>query len=178
MRTWALLGASALMALFGLLLGRNMMAQNLTAENPTLAELEQAAETDPFEWADYMLTYVSRVTGTEMDGETRAKADEYAARLGELDSNSIQIHLAGYYLWTDRVELGFDLAERYVGYVSSDETAWQRTFALLEEYEQDTLEYRAGVAHIADLLDAWNAENMGHIALNEQAETFITRMRG
>lgn len=175
-RAGALLGASVLMALFGLLLGRNITAQSLTAESPTLEQLEQAAETDPFEWADYMLTYVVRVTGTELDGETREKADEYAARLGKLSSNSIPIRLAGYYFWTDRIGLGFDMAEQYVRYVSSDEAAWQRTFALLEEYERETPEYRAGVARIVDLLDAWNEENMGHISLDGQAQAFIDRM--
>ena len=70
------------------------------------------------------------------------------------------------------------MAERYVTYVSADAAAWDQTFALLEEHEQDTEEYRAGVRHIADLLDQWNAENMGSIELDEQSWAFVERMRG
>lgn len=172
-----LLGMSALLAVFGFLLGRNIAAANLTAGEAELSELEQAAEMDPFEWADYMLSYVVRVTGTEMDETTRWQADEYAARLGEINSNIIPYHLAEYYLDTGRTPQGLEMAERYVNYISSDAAAWQKTFQLLEEHEQDTDAYQAGVTHIAELLDAWNEENMGHITLNDQAEAFIARMR-
>ena len=173
-----LLGISALIVLFGALLNRNIAAQNLVADGAELGELAQAAEMDPFEWADYMLTYVVRVTGTEPDEEVRERADGYAARLAELDSNIIPFYLAEYYLADGRVEQGFEMAEQYVDYVAADFLAWDKTFALLEEYEQDTPEYRAGVVHIADLLDAWNEENMGHIDLSEQTKAFVARMRG
>lgn len=177
LRAGVLLGMCALLAVFGLLLGRNMAAENLTAQEVGLAELEQAAEMDPFEWADYMLSYVVRVTGTEMDETTRRQADGYAVRLGKLNSNSIPIHLARYYLDTGRTEQGLGMAEQYVSYIASDAAAWQRAFQLLEEYEQDTDAYRAGVARIADLLDEWNGANMGEIVLNGQAQAFIARMR-
>lgn len=173
-----LLGISALIALFGVLLNRNIAAQNMVADGAELGQLAQAAEMDPFEWADYMLTYVVRVTGTELDEEVRERADGYAARLGELNSNSIPIYLAEYYLADGRVEQGFEMAEQYVGYVAADAVAWRKTFELLEKFEQDTPEYRTGVVRIAELLDAWNRENMGHIGLDEQAEAFIARMRG
>lgn len=176
-RAGILLGICALTALFGVLLGRNIAAQNLTAQGADFAQLAQAAELDPFEKADYMLSYVVRAAGSEVDGETRAQADEYALRLGERDSNSIPIHLARYYLATGRTELGFQMAEQYVTYIASDAEGWQKAFALLEEYEQDTPEYRAGVVRIADLLDQWNGQNLGHIELDGQAQSFITRMR-
>ena len=172
-----LLGICALLVLFGVLLGCNIAACNLVSGSTNLEHLERAAALDPFEKADYMLTYVVQATGTEADGEVREKADEYAARLAKLDSNSIPIYLAEYYLRTGRTEQGLEQAERYVNYVSADAAVWQRTFDLLEEYEQDTDEYRAGVSRIADLLDAWNAENLGRIELDEQAQAFINRMR-
>ena len=71
-----------------------------------------------------------------------------------------------------------EMAERYVNYVRSDTTAWEKTFALLEEYEQDTEDYRAGVLRIAGILDAWNKENMGRIELNEQTRAFLARVGG
>lgn len=173
----AALGTCALLVVTGVLLGCNAAARNIAASATELGQLEQAARLDPFESADHMLSYVVRVTGTDPDAETRQKADEYAARLAKRDSNSIPIYLAEYYLETGRIELGLEQAERYVSYVSSDSTVWQKTFELLERYEQDTPEYRAGVARIADLLDAWNEENLGHIGLDEQCQLFIDRMR-
>lgn len=173
-----LLGISALIVLFGALLNRNIAAQNMVADGAELEQLAQAAEMDPFEWADYMLTYVNRVAGTEMDKTARAQADKYALKLGELDSNTIPLHLAEYYLADGRIGQGFQMAEQYVNYVAADFYAWNKVFALLEKYEQDTPEYRAGVVHIADMLDAWNEENMGHITLDGQTEAFIARMRG
>lgn len=173
-----LLGICALLVLFGVLLGCNIAAYNLVSDSTNLEQLEQAAALDPFEKADYMLTYVVQVTGTEPEEEIREKADRYAERLGELDSNSIPYYLSEYYLDSGRTALGLEQAERYVSYVASDLIAWQKTFALLERYEQDTEEYRAGVRHIADLLNQWNEENMGSIELDEQAQAFIERMGG
>lgn len=171
------LGVCTLVALFGVLLGCNIAARNLVTDPSNLDQLEQAAALDPFEKADYLLTYVIQAGDPEADGEVREKADEYAARLAKLDSNSIPIYLAEYYLRTGRTEQGLEQAERYVSYVSADAAVWQRTFDLLEEYEQDTDAYRAGVSRIADLLDAWNAENLGRIELDEQAQAFIDRTR-
>ena len=173
-----LLGICALLALFGVLLGCNIAAYSIVTDASDLEQLERAAALDPFEKADYMLTYVVQVTGTEPDPEIREKADGYARRLGKLESNSIPYYLAEYYLDSDRVTQGLEQAERYVSYVASDLIAWQKTFALLEQYEQDTEEYRAGVLHIAALLDQWNAENMGSIELDEQSRAFVERMRG
>jgi len=171
------LGVCALLALFGILFGCNIAALNMVSQSPGLETLERAAALDPFEKADYMLSYVAQVTGTEPEEEIRQKADEYAARLGKIDSNIIPFYLAEYYLDSGRMERGLEQAERYVSYVSADVEAWQKTFELLEDYEQDTPEYRAGVARIADLLDAWNRENLGHIEVGERAQAFIARIR-
>lgn len=171
-------GLCALLVLFGVLLGCNIAAYNLVSDSTNLDQLEQAAALDPFEKADYMLTYVVQVTGTEPEEEIREKADGYAQRLGKLDSNIIPYYLSEYYLDSGRTALGLEQAERYVSYVASDLIAWQKTFALLERYEQDTEEYRAAVCHIADLLNQWNDENMGSIELDEQSLAFVKRMGG
>lgn len=170
------LGICALLAVFGVLLGCNIAAYNIVMDPTDLGQLERAAALDPFEKADYMLTYVVQVTGTQPDEEVREKADGYAARLGKLSSNIIPYYLTEYYLDSGRTEQGFEMAERYVAYVASDQEAWQKTFELLAFYEQDTPEYRAGVARIAELLEAWNEENLGHIELDESYRLFIERM--
>ena len=172
----AVLGICALLMLFAVLLGCNSAARGLVTDPSNLDQLERAAALDPFEKADYLLTYVIQAGSREGDGEVREKADEYAARLARLDSNSIPIYLAEYYLGTGRTEQGLEQAERYVGYVSADAAVWQKTFDLLEEYEEDTEQYRAGVRRVAELLDAWNAENLGRIELSGQTQAFIGRM--
>ena len=172
-----LLGMCVLLVLFAALLGCNIAAQNLAARDPSLENLERAAALDPFEKADHMLSYVVQVTGSGAEGEVRQKADGYAGRLGRIDSNIIPYYLAAYYLDEGQVEQGLEQAERYVRYVSADEEVWRDTFRLLEEYEQDTAEYRAGVCRIAELLEEWNEENMGEILLDEQAQMLIARMR-
>lgn len=172
-----LLSICAVLAVFWVLLWCNIAARKIVVGTIDLERLEQAAALDPFEKADYMLTYVDWVTGAEIDAQTRQKADEYAWRLGRISSNTIPFYLAKYYFDSGRVSLGFEMAERYVTYVSADKAVWQSTFYLLEQYEQDTETYRAGVTRIADLLDSWNEENMGYIALDERAQAFIARMR-
>ena len=68
------------------------------------------------------------------------------------------------------------MVEQYVDYVSSDPETWQTAFDLLEQYEQDTDDYRTGVQYIAWKLDTWNQENMEEITVDEEARAFIVRM--
>lgn len=172
------LGICVLMAVFMVLLGCNITAQNMVAADAGLESLERAARLDPFEKADHMLSYVVQVTGAEVDGTVREKADGYAARLERIESNIIPYYLAAYYLDTGRVEQGLEQAQRYVRYVAASGETWERTFRLLEEYEQDTAQYRAGVAEIAALLEEWNGRNLGRIELDGQAQAFVERMAG
>ncbi len=176
-RNGLVLGILALEAVFGVLLGCNISAQNIARRATTLGELEQAARLDPFEKADYMLSYVVSAARPGVSEQEQQKADEYALLLGKIDSNTIPIYLAEYYLKTDRAEEALVQAERYVRYVSADGDVWQDTFDLLEKYEQDTETYRAGVTRIAALMDAWNEENMGYIGVSAQTKAFIERMR-
>ena len=140
--------------------------------------MERAAGLDPFEKADHMLSYVAQVTGAEVDGTVREKADGYAARLEGIESNIIPYYLAAYYLDGGRVEEGLEQARRYVTYVAANKETWERTFALLEEYEQGTREYRNGVLEVAGLLEEWNRANMGRIELDAGTQAFIARVRG
>ena len=174
----AVLGVCAWVAVFCVLLGCNIAAQNLVEREASLDNLERAAGLDPFEKADHMLSYVAQVTGAEVDGTVREKADGYAARLERIESNIIPYYLAAYYLDTGRVEQGLEQAQRYVRYVAASGETWERTFRLLEEYEQDTAQYRAGVAEIAALLEEWNGRNLGRIELDGQAQAFVERMAG
>ena len=155
-----LLLVSALLAVFGVLLNCNMIAQGMNRQDAPLEDLETAICLDRFEWADHMLTYVMRTAGPETDEALRQKADGYAARLKEIDSNTAPVYLAEYYFKTGRPKQGIKLVEKYVTYVASDAGAWRDAFALLERYEADDTSIRA-------LLDAWNAEHMGQLVLNQ-----------
>lgn len=178
LRGCVLLVACGLLSMFGGLLYCNIAAQNVNHIEADPEILERAIRLDRFEWADYMLAYVVRASGPETDEATRQTADEYAVRLSELKSNTVPFYLAEYYLKTGRMERGLELAEQYVNYVAANPVVWNRTFALLEQYEQDTDVYRAGVAHIAALRETWNRENMGYIDLSEDSAAFIARVCG
>lgn len=176
-KTGFAVGICALLAVFWVLLWCNIAAQNITAGASDYEQLEWAAVLDPFEKADHMLTYVNWTIGDEVDEQTRQKADEYARQLERFSSNIIPFYLTKYYLDSGRTEQGLEMARRYVDYVSANAAAWNDTFKVLEQYEQDTDAYRAGVLRIAEMLDAWNEKNMGDLKLNDQAQAFIDRMR-
>lgn len=172
-----LLGICGMLAAFGILLNGNMRAQSLFRGAEDLTDLQEAIRLDPFEWADYMLAYVVRATDAAADSEVRRQADAYALRLAQLDSNSVPLYLAEYYLKTDRMAQGLEMAEKYVDYVSSDPSAWQKAFDLLARYEEDSEVYRTGILGLAGRLDAWNSENMGKISVDQEAEELIARAR-
>lgn len=177
-RNGIMAGVCGLLGAFIVLLGCNIAAQSVVGRDASLENLERAAELDPFEKADHMLSYVAQVTGEDVDEEVRAKADGYAARLGEIESNIIPYYLAEYYLAKGDLERGLEQAGRYVRYVAASGETWERTFRLLEEYEQETEEYRAGVLELAEELEEWNERNMGEIELDEGCVRFVERMRG
>lgn len=182
-KTVSLLAASALIGAYAVLLGCNMRAQQMTAGETTLDTVAEAAALDKFEWADHALSYVLSVMelektgGSEMTGAIREQADAFALRLSRRDSNTIPIYLAEYYFRSGRTSEGLAMVEKYVSYVSSDPEGWRQAFEVLERYEEDTEAYRAGVLRVAGMLDEWNRENIGKIALEEQANGFIERIR-
>lgn len=177
-KTRALLASCALLAAFGVLLLGNMRAKSISQRVSSMADLEQAIMLDKYEWADYMLSYVVGSIKMDVDAATRRKADQYAERLAAVNSNTIPIYLAEYYLNTGWTQKGMDMLEKYVDYVASDPGAWNDVFSLLEFYDADNETYRAGVAHIYQLLQDWSAANMGEITLNESAEAYIARKLG
>lgn len=177
-KTGVLAGIAVMLIAFAVALWNNMSAADIIEQNPTLNGLARAAETDPFEWPDYMLTYVVNTMSPDIDDEVRQQADEYALRLSQLDSNLTPRYLADYYLSTGRVEQGIEMMVKYVTYVSADPDSWQSAFDILAQYETDDETYRAGVAQIKQLMDAWNAENMGELRVNEGTQAFLARVLG
>ncbi len=168
---------AALLMTFGVLLMCNTMARSMVTQQPTMNTLVTAAATDPFEWADYALSYVNNtLTAETVDKATMDQADEFAEKLAKVDSNTIPVYLAEYYFRTDRPEEALKMIDKYVNYVSSRASAWQTAFDLMERYEEDTDAYRREVVRIGQMLETWNAENMGTITLSEQSQAFLARM--
>lgn len=167
-QTGAMLGISALLAVFGLLLVGNMQAAALVAREPTMDDLAKAAKLDKFEWADYMLAYVVSSVDDQVEDETRIQAEQYAERLSRVDSNSIPFYLADYYLTLGRMEPGMRMLEKYTDYTASDSTTWQNAFDLLEWHEKDTEQFRTEVERLAARMDAWNEEHLGTVGLSEK----------
>ena len=163
---------------YGVFLAGNLIAKRSIEQNPSLETLVQCVRLDKFEWADYALPYVASVTGRDVETNIYRQADAYAERLSKVDSNTIPIYLAEYYFSTYRTELGFEMAEKYVDYVSSDQSAWQRTFDLLRIYDDGSETFGSGVVHIAEKLDAWNENNLGTIKLNETTVAYVESRGG
>ena len=167
---------AVLLAVFSFFLIQNMRARAMTSgDEVTFEDLIAAASIDKFEWADYALSYVAS-TPADADAFTQLMANEYAARLSLLDSNSIPRYLIRYYLKTGQVTKGISMAYKYVDYVAASQSTWQDTFDLLILYAQGTEEYRLGVLGLAQKLEEWNAANMGTIELDPVAQAFIKSM--
>lgn len=177
-RAGVLLAILALLLVFGVLLSCNVSARRIADGAGDLSRYERAARLDRFEWADHLLSYVMGSLAESTDAETRERADRYAERLAELDSNVIPLYLAEYYIRTGRTAECFAMARKYAAYIAADEESWQLTFDLLERYEQDTPEFRSGVLEIAGMLEDWNANHLGTLTLTEHNEAFIARMAG
>lgn len=165
-------GVAALIVVFGGMLSCNMLANAMTEDTATFEVMARAAEMDPYEWADHMLSYVYNAMVIEVDEGTMQQAHEFAAVLAQVDSNSIPVYLSQFYLSNGYLEEGINVLKKYVGYVSSDSDAWNQTFQILMTYIYEDQRYLDGAREIVAMLDEWNAENMGSISLDEDVQWF------
>ncbi len=173
---WVTVAFAVILAVFTVLLLGNRFAASLVNTSPTFQSLEHAIKMDRYEWSAHMLSYVNSVGNAADVPEVQQKAEQYAAKLAELDSNVIPMYLAEFYFKRSDVEQGFAMIEKYVSYVSSNQEAWQRAFYILQDFAEDSDEYRAGVQRIHQMMEDWNAENMGQITLNEDNLEFLASL--
>lgn len=173
LRTVALGAVAALTVVFSVFLILNLTAADLVDKSPTFDNLERAAKMDAFEHNDYMLSYVYSSDSSEnLHVQTQAK--EFAEKLAKVDSNSIPIYLAQYYFNLGNTEQGFAMIRKYVGYVSSDATAWDQAFSILAAFDDGSEEYRAEATAIAQELQLWMDGHMGTISLNETSKLYLS----
>lgn len=152
----------------------NMSASRLVQNTPTFSNMERAAAMDAFEKNDYMLSYVASASSAADNPEIQEKARKYADILSTEDSNTIPIYLAEYYFGIGEPDLGFAMLEKYAGYVSSDQKAWDQIFNVLIVNAEDSDEFCAGVRRIVDLMNDWNRNNLGEVTLSEYAQKLLT----
>ncbi len=155
----------------------NLMAKQHIKRDASMQGLVRCVELDRFEWADYALPYVINAMDENTNVYVREQADIFAERLGKVNSNTIPIYLAEYYFRTSRTEPAVAMVEKYVRYLASDQNAWNMSFNVLLGYENGSEAFRSAVVRIADWRDTWNANNAGHIDLNDQALALIERCR-
>lgn len=118
---------TAFSAIFVVLIGLNLIAQSIfTGAGLTLDDLKTCAAIDPFEKNDYKLSYL--ISG----GNEPGVADQYAADLSAVESNSITIPLAQYYVSSGQYTLALDTLEHGIAYMRADAEVWQQMFDLYE----------------------------------------------
>ncbi len=179
-RTGCIFGLAALLLVFTVLLGGNMAAAQMISDpsKVTFETLSSAAAIDKYEWADYELSYVRSTLVSNINADVQKQADKYAEHLAKVNSNTIPFYLAEYYFANNRQAEAFAMLEKYVNYVASDNQAWREVFNLLINFERSDAEYREGAARIIQILNDWNAQNMGQIQLDQAAQDFIARLAG
>ena len=164
---------SALIAVYAVLLSGNLYAKSLAAQ-PYYESLEQAIVVDRFEWADYMLSYVYSASSDESRTPSiTAHMDRYMQRLEALDSNSVPYYLAESYFNLGNTEKAFEMLDKYLDYVASDQEAWDQVFQMIILHGEDTSAYKDGVLRIYNKLIQWNEKNMGSIQLTSTFSALV-----
>ncbi len=173
-----IIGSSAIMLGFSVLLALNIHAANIVGDTPTFDDLVSAVKIDVYEKTDYMLSYVVSTLSTEVDDDIRAQAEEYAEYLQGEDSNTIPYYLSLYYFNTGRMDLGFDMAEKYLNYTATSDDSWNSIFEILETFEEyySGDEFLERARRIASMRDEWNDTHMGTITLNETSLAYIEKI--
>ena len=118
---------AAVSAVFIVLIGLNLMAQSIFyGNNLTLDKLKTCVSIDFFEKNDYKLSYL--LSG----GDEEGVAEQYAADLAAVESNSITIPLAQYYAAIGQFSKALDTLDKGSDYMRADEAVWQQMFDVYE----------------------------------------------
>ena len=169
--TWVL---AVLILAYTVLLGCNVYAKSLVEREQSFASLESAMSLDRFEWADYALSYV--LSYMQMDAPTEEMAHNAAncaAKLQQVDSNTIPLYLAQYYFVQGDTDQAFAMLNKYTDYVAADPNTWQQSFDLIMQYYQDEPEFEFKTAELYQKMQTWNQEHMGTLTLSDSAVSWL-----
>ena len=150
-----------------------------------MSNLSAAARLDLYEHNDKKLSYV--VASLNEGGEAyRAQADEYAAQLAKVQSNTIPRYLVGYYLQTEQYDKAIDEAILGASYSASDADTWDDCAALLNEalfqnmltplLTEERAALMAKLTEYYDALQAYNASALVPVELSESAQAFFDKI--
>ena len=151
-----------------------------------LYNLSAAAKLDLYERNDMMLSY--GVNSLEMDypEDYREQADEYAAQLSKVQSNTIPRYLVDYYLRTEQYDKAIDEAILGASYSASDADTWDDCAALLNEalfqnmltplLTEERAALMAKLTEYYDALQAYNASALVPVELSESAQAFFDKI--
>lgn len=151
-----------------------------------LYNLSAAAKLDLYERNDMMLSYVVNSLEMEYPEDYREQADEYAAQLSKVQSNTIPRYLVDYYLRTEQYDKAIDEAILGASYSASDADTWDDCVALLNEalfqnmltplLTEERAALMAKLTEYYDALQAYNASALVPVELSESAQAFFDKI--
>ena len=177
-RRWMVRAEGLGLVAFVVLLTMNLWAAQL-ARRGTYDAAAQAAEVDPYEWADHKLAYVYNASAEEdLPDDMGERVQRYMADLEKLNSNSVPKYLAEAYFNLGNVEKGFAMLEKYVDYTSSDPNTWDTSFRIVMQHSDGSEAFRQGAAQLLEKLERWNQQNLGAITLPEDVTAYLNELLG
>lgn len=151
-----------------------------------LYNLSAAAKLDLYERNDMMLSYVVNSLEMEYPEDYREQADEYAAQLSKVQSNSIPRYLVDYYLRTEQYGEAVDEAILGAMYSASNADTWNACAAMLQAAffdngassplltQRETLLPK--LTDYYNALQAHNASALVPVELNEETQAFFDKI--
>ena len=94
-------------------------------------------------------------------------------RLEEVDSNIVPLYLAESYFNLGNTEKAFEMLDKYLNYVASDQDAWDQAFQLVLLHASDTPEFKDGVLQVYSRFTAWNEENIGTLQISPEFSALV-----
>ena len=150
-----------------------------------LYNLSAAAKLDLYERNDMMLSYVVNSLEMEYPEDYREQADEYAAQLSKVQSNTIPRYLVSYYVQTEQYGKGIDEAILGATYSASNAETWNGCcmilyYSLIDTDESPLLTQRETLmpklAAYADALRTHNENALVPVAVDETAQAFFEKI--
>lgn len=177
-RRWMARAEGLGLAVFAVLLCMNLWAASLVQQGSYDAA-QEAADLDPYEWADHKLSYVySASAESDLPAGMQETLERYMADLEKLNSNSVPKYLAEADFRLGRTEQGFAMLDKYVDYTPSDPDTWDASFRLVMRYNDNSAAFLAGASQLRDKLTEWNAQNLGAITLKDDVAAYLSEMLG
>lgn len=160
-------------------------AQAPVADNDEfLFNLRSAAKLDLYERNDKLLSYVMVSLEDEAQSH-RAQADEYAAQLAKVQSNTIPRYLVSYYVQTEQYDKAIDEAILGATYSASNAETWNGCcmilyYGLIDTDESPLLTQREilmpRLAAYAEALRTHNENALVPVAVDETAQAFFEKI--